>query len=322
MTELIFNKDIANSILNDKTLCDELIIILNELIDEEFAKTDDQINFDLIDAYTDALNELYTGKGATTVLVKLQSVEEFVKGISSNDKHKKIAKIFRITVAACAVIALFTTANKVTENVTGQSLVSHASEAVQEMFNGKTVKANTSTTEISQSTVTTTEAISEETTTNETPEEETTNIQEEVTTQPPKNETTTATETTTVLVTPQNPNLSPVLRPTTPPTETTTETTTAEPFTRVDEEVTAAPIVIKLTGTYSESFKRDYVVGETADFSGLTITATYDNSTTKNVSISQCSILGFNTQTAGNKIVTVQYEGCSFSFLIKVKEAN
>ena len=321
MTELIFNKNIANSILNDRSLCDELIITLNELIDEEFSKNDDQINFDLIDAYTDALNELYAGKGVTPVLLKLQSVEEFVKGITSNDKHKKIAKIFRITVAACAVIALFTTADKVTENVTGQSIATHVTEAVQEIFKEVIVKTNTTTTESTHSSVSTTEGISEESTTNETPEEETTNKQEEVTTQAPKNETTTATETTTVIVTPQNPNLSPVLRPTTPPTETTTETTTAEPFTRVDEEVTAAPIVIKLTGTYSDSFKRDYVVGETADFSGLTITATYDNGTTKNVSISQCSVSGFSTQTAGNKIVTVKYEGCSFSFLIRVKEA-
>lgn len=321
MTELIFNKDIANSILNDKSLCEELIITLNELIDEEFTKTDDQINFDLIDAYTYALNELYAGKGVATVLLKLQTVEEFTNSITKNDKHKKIAKIFRITVAACAVIALFTTADKVTENVTGQSIATHVAEAVQEIFKEGIVKTNTTTTESTHSSVSTTEGISEESTTNETPEEETTNKQEEVSTQPPKNETTTATETTTVIVTPQNPNLSPVLRPTTPPTETTTKTTTTEPFTRVDEDVTAAPIVIKLTGTFSENFKRDYIVGESADFSGLTITATYDNGTTKAIPISQCSITGFSTQFSGNKIVTVKYEGCSFSFLIRVKEA-
>ena len=321
MTELIFNKDIANSILNDKSLCEELIITLNELIDEEFSKTDDRINFDLIDAYTDALNELYAGKGVATVLLKLQTVEEFINSITKNDKHKKIARIFRITVAACAVIALFTTANKVTENVTGQSIATHVAEAVQEIFTEGTAIANISTTESTHSPVSTTENTSEEETTNDLTEEETTKNQEDVTTQPQKQETTATTETTTILVTPQNPDLTPVLRPTTPPTETTTETTTAEPFTRVDEEVTAAPIVIKLTGTYSDSFKRDYIVGETANFSGLTITATYDNGTTKAIPISQCNVTGFSTQTAGNKIVTIKYEGCSFSFLIRVKEA-
>ena len=51
--------------------------------------------------------------------------------------------------------------------------------------------------------------------------------------------------------------MSEVLSPTTPPTEATTETTTAETFTRVDEEATAAPIVIKVTGEFAEDFKRE-----------------------------------------------------------------
>ncbi len=321
MTQLIFDRKIADEILNDNSLREELIVALNDLIDEELLKSDNEIDFDIIDTYTNALNELYEGKGIPAVLWKLQTAEEFVKSITKNDKHKKLAKILKITVAACAVMTLFTTANYAVENATGQGIVTHVADAVQEIFTGEEVRdktKNPETTEENQNSVSTTENISEESTTNELPEEETTGKQDETTTKPQKQETT---ETTTVQITPQNPDLTPVLRPTTPPTETTTETTTAEPFTRVDEEVTAAPIVIKLTGSFSGGFKRDYIVGETANFSGLTITATYDNGTVKTIPISQCRVSGFSTQTPGNRIVTAEYENCSFSFLIRVKEA-
>ena len=101
-----------------------------------------------------------------------------------------------------------------------------------------------------------------------------------------------------------------------------TETTTREPFTRVDEDKTAAPIVIKLTPQYGEGFKRNYKVGENADFSGLTVTAVYDNGTQRQIPLSECNVYGFSTDTAANRIVTVEYEGCSFSYLIRVEEAK
>lgn len=324
MTQLTFNRKIANDILNDNSLREELIVILNELIDNELSKSDDKIDFDIIDTYTEALYELYEGKGLPAVLWKLQTADEFVKSITKNAKSNKISKIFKITIAACAVMALFTTANYAVENATGQGIATHVAEAVQQIFTGGEVRDKTKlpeTTEEKLNSVSATETTSKESKSDESttkaPEETTTAKQEQSTTKPQKQETTTA---PTVSVTPQNPDLTPVLRPTTPPTQSTTTTTTTEPFTRVDEDVTAAPIVIKLTGTYSASFKKDYLVGEAADFSGLTITATYDNGTTKNISISQCSVSGFSTQTPGNKIVTVKYQGCSFSFLIRVKE--
>ena len=320
MNPLIFDSEIANEILNDKSLREELISALNELIDNELSKSDNEIDFDIINTYTDALNELYAGEGLPTVLWKLQTADEFVKAITKNEKSEKFAKIFRITVAACAVITLFSTANYAVENATGQGIATHVAQAVQNIFTGEEVRDKTKhlegTEEKNSSASSATKASGEST--NEAPEEETTEKQEQSTTKPQNSQTTDA---PSVSVTPQNPDLSPVLRPTTPPTQTTTTTTTV-PFTRVDEDVTAAPIVIKLTGTYSAGFKKDYIVGESADFSGLSITATYDNGTTKNVSISQCSVSGFSTQTAGNKVVTVRYEGCSFSFLIRVKEAS
>lgn len=311
MIQISFNKQIAKEIFNDTSFREELIMALNELIDVELAKSDDEIDFDLIDAYTDALNELYDEKGVARVFWKLQTVEEFTNSITNNKKWKNLSFAMKFTLTACAVMALVISANTVTEKVTGYNVIEQIASAVQELFSGETSVKNSTTT----TTETTTEAITEGNATETT----TKTFEESTTVKPQKQEGTTKPQ---LQITPQNPNLSQVLSPTTPPTEATTETTIAEPFTRVDEEVTAAPVVVKLTGEFADNFKKDYLVGETADFSGLTITAKYDNGDTKTVSINECNIYGFSTESPANRIVTVEYEGCSFSYLIRVKEAN
>lgn len=313
MTQLVFNKQIANNIFNDNLFREELIMALNELIDIELSKSDDEIDFELIDAYTDALNELYDEKGIARVFWKLQTVEEFTNSITGNKKWKNLSLAMKITLTACALFAFVISANSVTEKVTGYNVIEHVASAVQEFFTGETLTNDSTTTTEAQTqleestTETTTEAVTEEYT------EENTTVKVE------KQE---ATVTPQPQITPQNPNLSQVLSPTTPPTEAATETTTAEPFTRVDEEATAIPIVIKLTGEFAEGFKKNYIVGEEADFSGLTITAQYDNGETKQITVDECNVYGFSTETPANRIVTVEYEDCSFSFLIRVKEAN
>ena len=309
MTQLIFNKQIANEIFNDNLFREELIIALNELIDIELAKPDDEIDFELIDAYTDALNDLYDEKGVARVFWKLQTVEEFINSITSNKKWKRISLGMKVSLTACAVLALLISANTVTEKATGYNVIEQVASAVQELFAGEISVKNTTTT--TTTTETTTEESTTETTTAVFEESTTIRIQQQESANNSKPQ-----------ITPQNPNLSQVLSPTTPPTETTTQTTTAQAFTRVDEDVTAAPIVIKVTGEFAEDFKRDYIVGESADFSGLVITAKYDNGDTKALSINECNVYGFSTESPANRIVTIEYEGCSFSYLIRVKEAN
>ena len=312
MTQLIFNKQIADKVFNDNLFREELIIALNELIDIELAKEDNEIDFDLIDAYTDALNELYNEKGVARVFWKLQTVEEFTKSITGNKKWKKLSVGMKVVLAACAMMALVLSANTVTEKVTGYDVIGEFAGFVQNIFTGDTVVNNSTTT-------TTQEDTTDETTTETTTEDVSEETTESTTEKVEKQEGTAKTQ---PQITPQNPNLSEVLSPTTPQTETTTETTTVEAFTRVDEEATAAPIVIKVTGEFAEDFKRNYIVGEAADFSGLTITAQYDNGDTKQITIYECNVYGFSTETPANRIVTVEYEDCSFSFLIRVKEAN
>lgn len=358
MTQLVFNKKIANEILNDDSLREELIITLNELIDAEFLKSDDEIDFEIIDTYTDALNELYMGKGVAAVFWKLQTVEEFIDSITNNKKVNHLAKIFKIVAVACAVFAVVATSEKVTQEVTGQGIVTRVVEVVQEILTGEVFKENTKTTTSTDGNNSGESCLNEEqegTTSQQdvmelpsiqtnpqstdlsqiesqdsSRKEETTVIQispllpnwSQVTTPTTQQEesTTDTSEKPTIQVTPQNPDLPEVLRPTTPPKEETTTEAVDEPFTRVDEDVTSAPIVIKLTGEFDKNFKRKYIVGEEADFSGLTVIAKYDNGETKTIPISECQISGFSTSRVQNCIVTVEYEGCSFSFLIRVTD--
>lgn len=317
MSKIQLNEKIANEILNDKQFREELISTLNELIDLELLKADSEIDFDLIEAYSEALNELYDEKNIARVFWKLQTVEEFTNSINNNSKWKALSRTFKITAAVCAMLALVITANTVTERKAGCNVMHYVAQAVKEIFTSEEKPLEISETEPSVAQKQEGTTVGSETqaipavpdTTSETKKES-------------KAPSTASGENTQGKITPQNPNLSEVLSPEPPPTEKGTEPTTREPFTRVDEDKTAAPAVIRLKGTFAEDFKRNYKVGEQADFTGLTVTAEYDNGTAKTVPVSECNIYGFSTETPATRIVTVEYEGCSFSFLMKVEEAK
>lgn len=342
MNAIIMNKRIAANIFDDEGFRGELILALNELIDEELSKQDSEISFELIDIYSEALNQIYNGEDIDKIFLKLQTVEEMNDFINSDKRFTLLKRAAKITLAACAVLAVTLTANSVAEKTTGYNFLEKMAQAVKTVFTGNIVNAidvdETYPTETKtpakteEVTEPSTEAKSTETTTEakeHTPPAVVTAEQiSQSASQPPQstkapNVTAQVPSTTaqSPQIKPQNPNLSEVLSPETPPTESTTETTTREPFTRADEDVTAAPVVIKLVGAFGSGFKRNYTVGEEADFTGLTVTAVYDNGTEKNIPISECKIYGFSTDTPANRIVTVEYEGCSFSYLIRVEEA-
>lgn len=325
MNAITVNKKIAENIFDDEKFKIELIEALNALIDAELAKSDGEISFELIDLYSEALNKIYNGKDIDKIFISLQTVEELQDFIKSDKRFTLLKRAAKITLAACAVLALTLTANTVAEEATGYNFLEKMAQAVKTVFTGEI----TDPADEPHSTEPYTESKTEK------PPESETQTNEESTTEgkvytpdvPPsepnsQNSVSASKPTDKPQIKPQNPNLSEVLSPEEPPMESQTETTTREPFTRVDEDKTAAPIVIKLTPQYGEGFKKNYKVGENADFTGLTVTAVYDNGTQRQIPISECNVYGFSTDTAANRIVTVEYEGCSFSYLIRVEEAK
>lgn len=323
MNAMIMNTRIAKSIFDDEGFRNELIAALNVLIDEELLKPDDEISFELIDIYSEALNKIYNGENIDKIFISLQTVEELQDFIKSDKRFTLLKRAAKITLAACAVLALTFTANSVAEEQTGYNFLEKMAQAVKTVFTGNIANSidETYSTETQRETETTTESLEEssENTTETTVPATAPTIQ--VTEQRVQQSGPSAPQTTQKPhITPQNPNLSEVLTPEDPPTEPQTETTTREPFTRADDDVTAAPVAIKLVGTFDSAFKRNYKVGEEADFTGLAVTAVYDNGTQKNIPVSKCNIYGFSTASPANRIVTVEYEGCSFSYLIRVEE--
>ncbi len=71
----------------------------------------------------------------------------------------------------------------------------------------------------------------------------------------------------------------------------------------------------------SKPTKTSYSVGDTLNTSGLTLTATYNNGTTKTISSGfTCSPTSFTS--AGSKTITVTYEGKTTSFTVNVAEVT
>lgn len=324
MNTVTMNKRIAKNIFDDEKFKIELIEALNALIDAELAKSDEEISFELIDMYSEALNKIYNGDDIDKIFISLQTVEEMQDFIKSDKRFTLLKRAAKITLAACAVLALTLTANTVAEEATGYNFLEKMAQAVKTVFTGEITDP--------PDTPHTTEPYSENNTAEYYESEKQTEIDSTaenvsvsaVTVAEPnsQNSAFVPKPTDKPQIKPQNPNLSEVLSPEEPPTPSQTETTTREPFTRVDEDKTTAPTLIKLTPQYGEGFKRNYKVGENADFSGLTVTAVYDNGTQRQIPISECNVYGFSTDTAANRIVTVEYEGCSFSYLIRVEEVK
>lgn len=325
MNAITINKKIAENIFDDEKFKIELIEALNALIDAELTKSDEEISFELIDMYSEALNKIYNGEDINKIFISLQTVEEMQDFIKSDKRFTLLKRAAKITLAACAVLALTLTANTVAEEATGYNFLEKMAQAVKTVFTGEIADPP----DEPHSTEPQTESKTEKPLESETQTNEESTTGEKVYTpdvlpsEPNSQNSVSASKPTDKpQIKPQNPNLSEVLSPEEPPTQSQTETTTREPFTRVDEDKTAAPVVIKLTPQYGEGFKRNYKVGEKADFSGLTVTAVYDNGTQRQIPISECNVYGFSTDTAANRIVTVEYEGCSFSYLIRVEEAK
>ena len=322
MNTITLNKKIAENIFDDEKFKIELIEALNALIDAELAKSDEEISFELIDMYSEALNKIYDGDDIDKIFMSLQTVEEMQDFIKSDKRFTLLARAAKITLAACAVLALTVTANTVAEEATGYNFLEKMAQAVKTVFTGEIADPPDAPH--------TTEPYSENNTAEYYESEKQTEIDSTtenvsvsaVSSAEPNSQNSVSKPTDKPQIKPQNPNLSEVLSPEEPPTQSQTETTTREPFTRVDEDKTAAPIVIKLTPQYGEDFKRNYKVGENADFTGLTVTAVYDNGTQRQIPLGECNVYGFSTDTAANRIVTVEYEGCSFSYLIRVEEAK
>ena len=82
----------------------------------------------------------------------------------------------------------------------------------------------------------------------------------------------------------------------------------------------AAPVVTLESITVTGPNKTEYEIGDELDLTGLMVTAHYSDGNEKVLSAGDYEVSGFDSSTAGEKTVTVTYQGETVSFKITVKE--
>lgn len=106
-------------------------------------------------------------------------------------------------------------------------------------------------------------------------------------------------------------------------TEKPTEEITEKPTEQENEPTvkTVNPVTLeKIYGVLSKSAKTEYKIGEELDLSGVQIFAVYSDGKEKQIDISECTVSVPNnfSKNAGKKTVTVNYQGKTFSYDVKV----
>ena len=71
----------------------------------------------------------------------------------------------------------------------------------------------------------------------------------------------------------------------------------------------------------SGDYKKSYAVGDKLDLTGMVLTVYYSDGTTREIAAGDVTVTGFDTETRGEKTVTLSYEGVSASFTITVTKA-
>lgn len=106
-------------------------------------------------------------------------------------------------------------------------------------------------------------------------------------------------------------------------TEKPAEEITEKPTEQENEPTvkTVNPVTLeKIYGVLSKSAKTEYKIGEELDLSGVQIFAVYSDGKEKQIDISECTVSVPNnfSKNAGKKTVTVNYQGKTFSYDVKV----
>ena len=84
----------------------------------------------------------------------------------------------------------------------------------------------------------------------------------------------------------------------------------------------AAPVVTLESITVSGPTKTEYEIGDELDLTGLVVTAHYSDGNEKVLSAGDYEVSGFDSSTAGEKTITVSYQGKTAAFTVNVKEAE
>ena len=121
--------------------------MLNCLIDMEFEKNDDEIDFDFIDSCSNALVELHLGIPVSEILVPFVSSHSFLSK-SGIIGRKSLNKGFRAMLIAAVILASTIAANATAQTLTGKTIIDSLTPGTEETTN----QEETTTEEMSSNT--------------------------------------------------------------------------------------------------------------------------------------------------------------------------
>lgn len=285
------NQRVLCSIKNDNPFIDECCRLLEHLVDLELEKSDGDIDFDFIDECTYAIIWLKEGIGAEEL--DYNKSAECLKLRSA--RKKSIKQLSRIFLIAAAVLAVTLSANAAVAGLTGINIIENIASSISAERN----KEESTTTEI-----TTAESTAQAF-------EETTKVQSF---SPPASK-----ESPTKAAERSEPEIS--MKPAETQTTSAQEKKEGSTVNMKETNDNYGERVVDFSLVFIRSqFKSTYFVGESFSSKGIIAQAEFSNSNKISVPIDQCSVSGFNSDTAGICTVTVSYGGFSQSFTVEIIE--
>lgn len=287
----ITQKSIAE-IRSDEQFIINIIYELNSIINDELLKSNDEIDWKLIEDCTDALIYL-NGSEIRESELTLLSVKKF-------KRQYMLSKMLKGSGAAAA--AVFT-------GLLCYGIINSSNEP-------SIAPKSTSVLQI------TTSAVSEEKTTIAATTQTSTSVSEKSTSQKRNNikQEKTTKKKSSERKSEKNKQSSETISDTTEsdmPGKNNETSTQAEETTIKTE---SGYDILFISGRFDDNFKTEYKIGEKLDLTGLTVLVTYSDLSTDTLMPSQCEVSGFSSETQGTKTIEITYRECSFTFDVEVTE--
>lgn len=291
----LVNDKVISSFFNDDNFNTELKAMLNKTIDEELSKEPDDMDCDLIDECVQTLIEIeQSSNDGFAALISLLSSKKIISACEK-DRFKNLNKSIKASLIACIILISAMTANAAVAKIFNYNIAQEVVNTISEKLKDWGIVASAN--DNGEIVIDEIPAASENSQVDESKKEAKLNKNED------KEETKLNNNTDTKKVN----------------AKAYTENNDKKVISAIAENNTK-PVALRLT--FSDSFKTEYLWGESLDTSGLAVTAVYDGGTTKEIDIKDCSFTGYNKVTEGTQKIVVTYEGTSATFEITLKKTT
>lgn len=289
----LVNEKVINSLLNDDNFNTELKAMLNAMIDEELSKEPENMDCDLIDECVQMLIDIEqeSDKGFAVLVPLLKSSKIISACEKSGFRH--LGRSARAVIVAAIILLSAMTANAAVDKIFDYNIAHEVVSTITEKLKDWGIIASAD--DNNEITVDGVPSATDKDKTNDNATEQTS---EDVKTDAEDKKNTVAPKANTNTDTEKNDNK----------------------IVSVEIKEDAKPVALRLA--FSDSFKAEYLWGESLDTNGLTVTAVYDGGATKEIDIKDCSITGYNKVIEGTQKIVVTYEGASATFEITLKKTT